>query len=69
MRRKNLREKRFNSSNIKYLCINEIYEETNNENHDEIIESNLDENVSNEINYDQLNAQTNETVKYAAVCE
>jgi hypothetical protein len=69
MRRKNLREKRFNSSNIKYLYINEIYEQTNNENYDEIIESNLDENVYNEINYDQLNAQTNETVEYAAVCE
>jgi hypothetical protein len=69
MRRKNLRKKRINTKN---LCINEIYEETNDENnrnHYEIIESNLDENVYNEINYDQLNAETNESVEYAAVCE
>jgi hypothetical protein len=72
MRRKNLREKTFNSCNIKYLCINEIYGQTNNENdrnHYDIIDSNLDENVCNQINYDQLNAQTYETVEYAAVCE
>jgi hypothetical protein len=61
MRRKNLREDIHNSCNIKYLRINEIYEETNNENYYEIIESNLDENVYKEINYDQLNAETNET--------
>jgi hypothetical protein len=72
MRRKNLRKRRFNSCNTKNLCINEIYEETTNEydrNYCEIIESYLDENVYNQINYDQLNAETNETDEYAAVCE
>jgi hypothetical protein len=43
-----------------------MYEQTNNENDQnycEIIEIYLDENVYNEINYDQLNAETNETVE------
>jgi hypothetical protein len=70
IRRKNSRINRINSCNTKNLCINEIYEETNNENdrnYYEIIERNLDENVYNQINYDQLNPETNETVEYAAV--
>jgi hypothetical protein len=65
MRRKNLRKKRFNSFNTKNLCINEIYEQIVNENdrnYYEIIDSNLDENIYDQINYDQLNAQTNQTV-------
>jgi hypothetical protein len=69
MRRKNLRKKRINTEN---LCINEIYEQTNNENNRnyyEKIDRNLDENVYNQINYDQLEAETNETVEYAVVCE
>ncbi len=75
MHRKNLRKKRFNSCNTKNLCINEMYEmyeQTINENvpnYDEIIDRNLDENFYNQINYDQLEAETNETVEYAAVCE
>jgi len=67
MRRKNSRKKRINTKN---LCINEIYEQTINENdrnYSEIIDSNLDENVYYEINYDQLNVETNQTVEYAAV--
>jgi hypothetical protein len=67
MRRKNLRKKRINTKN---LCINEIYEQTVNENdrnYYEILDSNLDENVYNQINYDQLNDETNETVEYVAV--
>jgi hypothetical protein len=70
LRRKNSRINRINLCNNKNLCINEIYEQTINEydlNYDEIIDSNLDENVYNQINYDQLNAETNETVEYAAV--
>jgi hypothetical protein len=50
----------------------EMYEQTINENvpnYDEIIDRNLDENFYNQINYDQLEAETNETVEYAAVCE
>jgi hypothetical protein len=67
MRRKNSRKKRINTKN---LCINEIYEQTINENdrnYSEIIDSNLDENVYYEINYDQLNVETNQTVEYEAV--
>jgi hypothetical protein len=67
MRRKNLRKKRTNTKNP---CINEIYEQTVNENdrnYYEILDSNLDENVYNEINYDQLNDETNQTVEYVAV--
>jgi hypothetical protein len=70
MRRKNLRKKRFNSCNTKNLYINDIYEETNfenNQNYDEIIDSNLVEDVYNQIYFDQLNTETNETVEYAAV--
>jgi hypothetical protein len=66
MRRKNLRKKRINLYNTKNLSINETYEQTingNDRNYYEII----DQNIYDEINYDQLNAQTNQTVEYAGV--
>jgi hypothetical protein len=66
--RKKFSKKRIDSCYTKNLCINELYEETNqNRNYSEIIDSNLDENIYSEINYDELNAETNQTDEQTGV--